>query len=207
MSGQASSPLRGAIPAKPSSEAHDQQREEKQQLQQQQPQVSISATLSPSRQPPLSPRSPRSPRSPAAHQTQYSIEAEAETGPQTADSGDDGFDLESHYAASTSLSSSVRDYVFENNRRYHKFKEGRYLIPNDEPEQEREDMKHSMIVNLCEGALHMAPLGNPHRILDIGTGTGIWAVDSRSLRARRPCSGILLLSRLLWLLLLRVVAL
>lgn len=80
--------------------------------------------------------------------------------------------------ASTSISSSIRDYAFENNRRYHKYQEGRYQFPNDEPEQEREDMKHSMIVNLCDGRLHFAPLHNPQRILDVGTGTGIWATDS-----------------------------
>jgi len=27
------------------------------------------------------------------------------------------------------------------------------------------------------GELHKAPLNNPQRILDVGTGTGIWAVD------------------------------
>jgi hypothetical protein len=82
--------------------------------------------------------------------------------------------------ASTSISSSVRDYVFENNRRYHKFREGRYLLPNDDAEQEREDMKHTMCVTVCDGKLHFAPLENPHKILDIGTGTGIWAIDSIS---------------------------
>ncbi|GKT41319.1 secondary metabolism regulator LAE1 [Colletotrichum spaethianum] len=38
-------------------------------------------------------------------------------------------------------------------------------------------MKHAMIVTLCEGALHNAPLNNPQKILDIGTGTGIWTID------------------------------
>ncbi|TDZ22858.1 Secondary metabolism regulator LAE1 [Colletotrichum orbiculare MAFF 240422] len=79
--------------------------------------------------------------------------------------------------ASTSLASSVRDYNFENRRRYHKFKEGKYVFPNDDAEQEREDMKHAMVVFLCDGALHGAPLENPQKILDIGTGTGIWAID------------------------------
>ncbi|KAF5510897.1 Secondary metabolism regulator LAE1 [Colletotrichum siamense] len=82
---------------------------------------------------------------------------------------------------STSLSSSVRDYNFENKRRYHKFKEGRYLFPNDDLEQEREDMKHAMILHLCGGTLHNAPLKNPQKILDIGTGIGIWAIDIGSI--------------------------
>lgn len=81
-------------------------------------------------------------------------------------------------AASTSISSSIRDYNFENRRRYHKFKEGRYFLPNDDIEQEREYMKHAMVMNLCEGRLHYAPLENPQKILDVGTGIGIWAIDS-----------------------------
>jgi hypothetical protein len=31
---------------------------------------------------------------------------------------------------------------------------------------------------VLEGKLHWAPIGpNPQRVLDIGTGTGIWAID------------------------------
>jgi cyclopropane fatty-acyl-phospholipid synthase-like methyltransferase len=26
--------------------------------------------------------------------------------------------------------------------------------------------------------LHLAPISSPHRILDVGTGTGIWAIDA-----------------------------
>ncbi|GKT51224.1 secondary metabolism regulator LAE1 [Colletotrichum spaethianum] len=78
---------------------------------------------------------------------------------------------------STSLASGVRDYDFENRRRYHKYKEGQYHFPNDDVEQEREDMKHAMVVHLCSGKLHSAPLENPQKILDVGTGTGIWAID------------------------------
>ncbi|KAH0421431.1 hypothetical protein CcaCcLH18_13429 [Colletotrichum camelliae] len=90
---------------------------------------------------------------------------------------DAGYSTDDSSTQWTSLSSSVRDYNFENKRRYHKFKEGRYLFPNDDLEQEREDMKHAMIFHLCGGALHNVPLKNPQRILDVGTGTGIWAID------------------------------
>lgn len=34
-----------------------------------------------------------------------------------------------------------------------------------------------MVVHLCNGKLHFAPLHNPRTILDVGTGTGIWAID------------------------------
>lgn len=52
------------------------------------------------------------------------------------------------------------------------------VFPNDEQEQDREDMKHAMTVAVCGDKLHFAPIGeNPSRILDLGTGTGIWCVD------------------------------
>ncbi|KAI1767081.1 S-adenosyl-L-methionine-dependent methyltransferase [Hypoxylon sp. FL1150] len=91
----------------------------------------------------------------------------------------DGFDAFSAMlsADSMSMSDDVRDYVFENSRRYHKYSEGRYHFPNDDAEQEREDMQHAMVMLLCDGKLHYAPLQNPQSVLDIGTGTGIWAID------------------------------
>ncbi|KAH7382900.1 S-adenosyl-L-methionine-dependent methyltransferase [Cadophora sp. MPI-SDFR-AT-0126] len=106
-----------------------------------------------------------------AQQAETTIEASEDEGT------DDGYESDRASAASTSLSPSVRNYAFENGRRYHKFREGQYQFPNDEPEQAREDMKHAMVVNLCGGKLHYAPLENPQEILDLGTGTGIWAID------------------------------
>ena len=39
-------------------------------------------------------------------------------------------------------------------------------------------MKHAMVKMLCQ-QLHFAPIGlHPQEILDIGTGTGIWAIES-----------------------------
>jgi len=91
---------------------------------------------------------------------------------------DAGYETDSQHSASTSLSSSVRNYAFENGRRYHRFREGAYNFPNDDSEQDREDMKHAMMVNLCQ-TLHFAPIGpNPQNVLDMGTGTGIWAIES-----------------------------
>ena len=99
---------------------------------------------------------------------------------------DAGYGSDTRTAASTSLASSVRDYAFENGRRYHKFREGRYNFPNDDVEQEREDMKHAMVKLLCQ-QLHFAPIGdNPQQILDIGTGTGIWAIESEFITSPLP---------------------
>ena len=78
----------------------------------------------------------------------------------------------------TSLGSSVLNYTYENGRRYHAYHSGEYLFPNDEKEQERLDLKHHVFKLILGGKLFSAPIGsNPQRILDIGTGTGIWAID------------------------------
>lgn len=43
---------------------------------------------------------------------------------------------------------------------------------------DRLDMHHEIMLQLLEGKIHLALIGDsPQRILDIGTGTGIWAVD------------------------------
>lgn len=92
---------------------------------------------------------------------------------------DAGYESDGESTGSTSMDSSIRDYMYENGRRYHRFREGVYNFPNDDVEQEREDMKHAMVKLLCGQKLHFAPIGSyPQEILDMGTGTGIWAIES-----------------------------
>ncbi|KAI0203485.1 S-adenosyl-L-methionine-dependent methyltransferase [Astrocystis sublimbata] len=55
---------------------------------------------------------------------------------------------------------------------------GRYPIPNDEHEQNREDMLHAMMLEATDGRRFFAPIPHhPTKILDLGTGTGIWAIE------------------------------
>ncbi|RMJ09508.1 hypothetical protein CDV36_010849 [Fusarium kuroshium] len=78
----------------------------------------------------------------------------------------------------TSLTSSILNYKYENGRRYHAFREGTYLVPNDEEEQDRMDLVHHLYCMALGGELYLAPISeNPQRVLDLGTGTGIWAID------------------------------
>lgn len=76
-----------------------------------------------------------------------------------------------------SLTPSITNYPMRWGRRYHKYKEGSYLLPNDETESNRLDLQHAIIKALHGGRLFFAPLKDPRRILDIGTGTGIWPID------------------------------
>lgn len=119
----------------------------------------------------------------AATQAEGSIVADSDVVAsvyEASDGSDTGYETDSATNATTSLESSVRDFLYENGRRYHRFREGHYNFPNDEMEQEREDMKHAMVKLLCSQRLSFAPIGDyPQKILDIGTGTGVWAIESR----------------------------
>ncbi|KAI5839162.1 S-adenosyl-L-methionine-dependent methyltransferase [Morchella snyderi] len=78
-----------------------------------------------------------------------------------------------------SLTASIYEYRYENGRRYHAYKEGKYILPNDEAEQDRLDILHHAYLILMDDQLTFAPVVGPdlRRILDVGTGTGIWAID------------------------------
>ncbi|RDW80218.1 S-adenosyl-L-methionine-dependent methyltransferase-19 [Coleophoma cylindrospora] len=117
----------------------------------------------------------RTPAQIVAYQAETTIEARDDrSSGSSVNSATQHFD---YLPDSESISSSVFHFGFENGRRYHKFREGRYQFPNDESEQAREDMKHAMMVSVCGGKLFLAPIEQPRRVLDIGTGTGIWAID------------------------------
>jgi ubiquinone/menaquinone biosynthesis C-methylase UbiE len=52
------------------------------------------------------------------------------------------------------------------------------MLPNDEQENDRLDMHHALMLHLLDGKLYLAPISKiPQRVLDLGTGTGIWAID------------------------------
>ena len=52
-------------------------------------------------------------------------------------------------------------------------------MPNDDEEINRELLKHVMFKEILDGKLHLAPIGNnPQKIIDIGTGSGEWAIES-----------------------------
>jgi hypothetical protein len=70
--------------------------------------------------------------------------------------------------------SAVKD---ESERTFHAFKKGKYLLPSDAAEQDRLDLQHAGFLCLLDGQLYRAPVQNPGYVLDVATGTGIWALD------------------------------
>lgn len=79
-------------------------------------------------------------------------------------------------SSTTSVAESILRHRQENGRTYHAYKEGKYIAPNDEIENDRLDLQHHLCVLTLEGKLHLCPAGKEnvlHRVLDVGTGTGI----------------------------------
>ncbi|ETN46459.1 uncharacterized protein HMPREF1541_00644 [Cyphellophora europaea CBS 101466] len=101
------------------------------------------------------------------------VDPEGNTDAVDSSLGDDGF---SHY--SESLRSSVMQHRFENGRRYHT-RDSKWYVPNDEDEQDRMDVVHHLWKLLLGGELvkYKDRVDDWSRVLDVGTGTGIWAIE------------------------------
>ncbi|KFY25839.1 hypothetical protein V491_01577 [Pseudogymnoascus sp. VKM F-3775] len=92
--------------------------------------------------------------------------------------GDSAYDTGSLRSDTTSLLSHITKYRYENNRRYHAYKDGEYWGPNDEKQNNQLDIAHHLYLLTMGDRLFLAPIGdNPQNVLDVGTGTGIWAMD------------------------------
>jgi SAM-dependent methyltransferase len=81
-------------------------------------------------------------------------------------------------SSTASLASSVYRFIEEHGRTYHSYKDGKYQLPNDAVEQQRLNLQHTLFGLTTNNRLYLAPIGDsPRRVLDIATGTGIWATD------------------------------
>jgi len=78
-----------------------------------------------------------------------------------------------------SITSSVMDYQFEHGRRYHAYQAGKYFMPNDDRENRRLDWMHELITMVLGDSLFLSPLQTDKikRVLDVGTGNGVWAIQ------------------------------
>ncbi|KAK6360107.1 hypothetical protein TWF730_006260 [Orbilia blumenaviensis] len=87
-------------------------------------------------------------------------------------------------STAASLASQITDYRYENGRRYHAYHghsgSGSYWAPNDEAQQNQEEIFHLVYTLRLNGELFLAPLDKEAprlKVLDLGTGNGIWPMD------------------------------
>lgn len=92
---------------------------------------------------------------------------------------DEGLGSESNAASYvTSIASEIRQGIEENGRTYPAYGKHQYGLPVDKIEQERNDLQHCKFFLLLGQKLFLAPIvDEPLDILDLGTGSGIWAID------------------------------
>ncbi|EED12671.1 conserved hypothetical protein [Talaromyces stipitatus ATCC 10500] len=73
------------------------------------------------------------------------------------------------------LASPLQAYKYENNRRYHAYREGSYWGPNDEQDAYHQRVAHHLFTLVLQDRLYLAPISSPRHVLDVGTGIGLWA--------------------------------
>ncbi|KAH7351238.1 S-adenosyl-L-methionine-dependent methyltransferase [Rhexocercosporidium sp. MPI-PUGE-AT-0058] len=107
------------------------------------------------------------------------------------DDGDSAFgSARSDMTDTASLTSSILKFREENGRTYHAFGSTDHWGPNDEDAQEQQDISHHFWSLMLKGDLYLAPVNNPQRILDVGTGTGMWAIDVAEKHPEADVKGI-----------------
>ncbi|KAH7308947.1 methyltransferase type 12 [Stachybotrys elegans] len=82
-------------------------------------------------------------------------------------------------SSTASISSSILQYRTINGRTYHSDRgSNNYWGANDDQQNETLDIQHHVFTLLLGGKLHLAPLPEQvGKVLDLGTGTGLWAID------------------------------
>ena len=80
-------------------------------------------------------------------------------------------------SSTASLSDSIFDYRSIHGRTFQTSKTTEYWGPNDERQNNGLDIAHHFMLMLKDDRLFEAPIRHPRRVLDVGTGTGIWAID------------------------------
>lgn len=88
-------------------------------------------------------------------------------------------DTQSIASSSTSLNSSIYDYRRLHGRPYKAASTGEYWAPVDQIQNEAFDVLHHVHLMISDDKLFRAPISPTpgFQVLDVGTGTGVWAID------------------------------
>ncbi|KAK3313025.1 S-adenosyl-L-methionine-dependent methyltransferase [Apodospora peruviana] len=108
---------------------------------------------------------------PASHWTAQTIDD---------DDNDSSLGDVDNVSSTASLSSSILEYRTINGRTFHsdRVTDGQYWTPNDERQNESMDINHHLLTLVLDGKLFLAPIKDDvQKVIDIGTGTGMWAID------------------------------
>ncbi|KAJ6436997.1 PRO41 protein [Purpureocillium lavendulum] len=97
--------------------------------------------------------------------------------PVDAGDADSAIDEGSILSSTATLRESIFDYRLINGRTFQRSETTEYWCPNDDKQQNGLDIAHHFITILKNDKLFTAPIDSPSRVLDLGTGTGIWAID------------------------------
>ncbi|KAI0976096.1 S-adenosyl-L-methionine-dependent methyltransferase [Xylaria arbuscula] len=88
-------------------------------------------------------------------------------------------------AKSGSAARKLRAMLQKFGRSYNK----RYdFLPNDTQEKDRNTLQHNIVLEMLDGRLHLAPVDNARRVLDLGCGNGDWPLE---LAKRNPSTSVL----------------
>ncbi|KAK0611258.1 S-adenosyl-L-methionine-dependent methyltransferase [Immersiella caudata] len=100
-------------------------------------------------------------------------------GQEIVDDGDSALGADA--ASSTaSLATSILEYRTVHGRTFHsdRVTDHQYWGPNDEKQSESADLIHHTLLLVLDGKLTLAPIPRGiKKVLDVGTGTGSWAMD------------------------------
>lgn len=125
-----------------------------------------------------SPTKAPSPKAPSPKSATQSPPIEAADPPEDPDTFDDADSAIGSIDSSTaSLTDSILEYRRLHGRTYQSTATTDYWAPNDEQQNGGLDLTHHALTLLLEGKLFLAPVREDASILDVGTGTGIWAID------------------------------
>ncbi|KAI0013834.1 S-adenosyl-L-methionine-dependent methyltransferase [Xylariaceae sp. FL0662B] len=82
-------------------------------------------------------------------------------------------------SSTNSVTASIMEYRTIKGRTYHSERHNsKYFTPNDEQQMQSVDITHHYLLILLDNRLFLAPIKDDvEKVLDVGTGTGIWAID------------------------------